>query len=230
MDLLQFLNKCINCNIYDKKEKNERCTSCFFKIGSDGAETSKILYNTLYKIPIGIPKPKLFYFLYYPELNFSFPTLPNVDLFGNEKYNRKKWNWVIHHEDGNHYNDNIWNLILLLNIEHHIIHSKERNPMDNVNKSIFKQTIRNKYKQRYNQQKYLDKNKNKYYDMLTWLDSLIPGKYVINKEISEKLNYHENYNLKYGIDSAIKNNEINNISLVDNGSKGKHKRWIIIKK
>ena len=68
--------------------------------------------------PYALGKDKIFYFLYYPELKFETPPIPTMDRFGKLLIDVKKLEWQLHHLDGNHWNDNIWNLFLVLNTEH----------------------------------------------------------------------------------------------------------------
>ena len=219
--------KCVICDIRKAHKEKTRCKPCMFKIGSDGAETSSILKNHNNEIEIGIPKPRFFYFLHHPELNWNFPPLPTHDLYGNETTGNEWWN--IHHEDGNHCNDDIWNLVLLLNTEHHRIHAFERNPMDNVDIEQFKILIRDKYKERYLNNKNLDKNKIKYYKMIDWLNNIENGEYTLNYDLCKLLNYKEPYSLRIGINSAIENNEVQDMKLKHNGKRGWISKWVLIK-
>ncbi len=228
MDYLKIVkNECITCDVILRHKNKNRCRPCLFKIGADGAETGKIFKE--YRVELGIPKSRFFYFAYNTELNWEYPELPDVDIFENKKEGRVKWHWVIHHEDGDHSNDNKWNLCLLLNTEHHTIHNLERNPMDGIKRDDFIKIIRKKYKERYIQNKNLDKNKVKYYKMIDWLNSISKGEYILNKKICDKLNYTEPFSLKYGINSAIVNNEVNNIFLKHNGKENSARRWILLK-
>jgi hypothetical protein len=218
--------ECITCNLYEKVRVNKRCKSCSFKCGSDGAATGKNFLD--YNIKIDLPKSHYFYFIYHKELNWKFPVLPDLDLYNKSKSTHKKWNWIIHHEDLNHSNDSKWNLILLINTEHHYIHILNKNPMDNLNYD-FSKTIRCKYKERYKKGLNLDLNKNKYYATIDKLNSLLDGIYQINKSFCIDFGYTSPYNLWYSINSIIKNNEISNITLLNNGKENSAKRWFLKK-
>jgi len=112
--------ECIDCcNI------NIQCTYCIFEKGGSVKKT----YFTEYTL---IRKSHLFFFLNNPNLLWTFPELPEYD-FLNNHISEKQFTWVIHHEDGNHWNDNIWNHILCLNTEHRHFHNLDFNPMSDKN-------------------------------------------------------------------------------------------------
>ena len=73
----------------------------------------------------GMMKHHLYYFMYHPELDFKYPTLPDFDYLGNCRIDGKRWHWVVHHEDGNSWNDREWNLLLMLHTEHFHVHQKQ---------------------------------------------------------------------------------------------------------
>ena len=77
-------------------------------------------------------KQHIMYFSYYPELNFTFPELPEYDFLGIHRSQRACWRWELHHEDGNHYNDSVWNTVLVLHTEHRSIHWTLDNPNDRL--------------------------------------------------------------------------------------------------
>ena len=135
---LNFLKKeCINCNIREKRSKNIRCSDCFFMLQNEGSISGKIFKE--YGLYL-LPKKYVYYFLYNPDLNWTLPSLPEVDFIGNKRQDRIRWEWVIHHEDGNPWNDSKENLILCLNTEHRYFHNLENNPMKNqdVNQKVKK--------------------------------------------------------------------------------------------
>ncbi len=215
-------DECIYCSI-EKKKSNIRCTDCNFKIGADGLEGGRKFK------PFGLytyPKSHIFYFLYYPELNFKFPCIPTIDYIGNTKDSHMRWHWVIHHEDGNHNNDNIWNLILLINTEHHYLHIKQFNPMNNKDILLkHSSTIRRKFNNRFLSGEYLDENNIKFFKMRDYISNLSPGKYKINQTLSKFLGYCETNSLRIGIQSIIKNNDISNIKLIHNKKCGCASKW-----
>jgi len=111
----KFLKKdCVSCNL---KNKTDICDDCIFWCCRDDAYLKKEYIN------IKISKTYLFYFLYHPELNFTLPSLPLEDYLGNKMNESSMWRWELHHEDGNHWNDEKWNLLLVLNSEHIHLHS-----------------------------------------------------------------------------------------------------------
>jgi len=107
--LQKIKSECSQCNL---KQKVNICQDCNFKYSRDGSFLREIK----------ISKSHLFYFLYHPELNFKFPELPYEDYLGNNKDDQKQWRWELHHEDGKHWNDVEWNLILVLKTEHQHLH------------------------------------------------------------------------------------------------------------
>ncbi len=120
--LLSILKEdCIECNDIKK------CSDCIFFYGNNGMNTR----SNIKRFGINnLGKQYLYYFLQNPELNWKLPLIPEEDYLGNNKQNRKL-SWEIHHEDGNHYNDNKWNQILVLNTEHRSIHNYYNHPMKN---------------------------------------------------------------------------------------------------
>ncbi len=117
--------ECITCNVAHKYKYKLNCPNCIFTCDS--------FTRSLFKetgLTKSIYKHHLYYFIYNPELEFKYPDLPDYDYLNNHKnkYKENIWNWDIHHEDGNHWNDNQWNLLLVLKTEHHSIHWSLYNP------------------------------------------------------------------------------------------------------
>jgi hypothetical protein len=113
---------CICCNLHYMRSSGQRCKNCPFIFNSShGNDATKISPGSKFKL-FGVPnatnfgKYHLFYFLYYPELNFTLPSIPPFDLFGNPTTDKTKW--AIHHINGQNWDDTIWNLLLVLNTEH----------------------------------------------------------------------------------------------------------------
>ena len=113
---------CVCCNLHYMRSSKLRCKECPFVFNSThGNDASKISPGSKFK-QYGIPdatkfgKYHLYYFLYYPELNFEYPSIPQVDMFGNET--TRNIIWIIHHINGFNWDDTIWNLLLVLNTEH----------------------------------------------------------------------------------------------------------------
>jgi len=112
--------ECIYCNFRIREVKNIKCPNCPF-IKCSGERKTKADYFTggvacgaAFR-PFGIPpegrlgKSYLFYFLFYPELEWSIPD-----------------GEVLHHKDGNNYNDHKSNLERCLAEIHSSIESNER--------------------------------------------------------------------------------------------------------
>ena len=112
--------ECRSCNLKQKIEALDVCDDCNFANARDGS----------YLKGYDISKSHLFYFLSHPELNFKFPDLPDQDFLGNER-SGTYWRWELHHEDGNHWNDEEWNVMLVLKTEHMHLHTVGRQISDN---------------------------------------------------------------------------------------------------
>jgi hypothetical protein len=204
MDLVNQLNKlikdeCKTCKI----NTNNRCVDCNFILNGNrniyvGKEIRKL------GVPL-IEKHKFYYFLYNPELNWKFPLLPDFDY--NEKYikNMKQLFWVVHHEDGNHYNDNKWNLILMLNNEHQQLHRLEKPYIKNP---IYK----------------YEKVKN----LELFLTNITEGLHLIDKQLIKNFNYSRTDKFINGVRSIIK--RINkDVFLIHNNKNGGHRKWFLCK-
>jgi len=124
-------NECVDCNLKVRIMKKIQCSDCPFVSCSGERKTRKNYFTTgiacgakFYQYGIDpngrLGKAYLFYFLYHPELNFSLSSLPNP---GNKQ-------WILHHDDGNNWNDHIWNLILCFRTEHSFF--------EKINKSLNK--------------------------------------------------------------------------------------------
>ena len=113
---------CVCCNLHYMRSSKQRCKDCPFIFNSShGNDATKISPGSKFS-KLGIPgaekygKYHLFYFLYYPELNFTLPPIPEKDLFDNLTTNTTQW--IVHHINGFNWDDTIWNLMLVLNTEH----------------------------------------------------------------------------------------------------------------
>jgi len=116
--------ECEMCDIHEKIKNKERCKGCIFILNSAqkkgkpsriGCSSILTKYGILH--PNNLGKLHLFFFLHHPELNFQFPDIPEVDIFGNT-INDKLLQWHIHHINGVHYDDSKDNQLLALNTEH----------------------------------------------------------------------------------------------------------------
>ncbi len=127
---------CVICNVHERRSRKTKCKNCacIFNSAPKAGAGSRIGMSANFK-KYGIEEPsklgkyQFFYFMYYPELNFELPSLPSIDLEGNDIRN-KTFKWIIHHENGIHYDDRVWNLILMINTEHGVIHGE----MNKINK------------------------------------------------------------------------------------------------
>jgi hypothetical protein len=121
-------DECVDCNLHIRREENNICSDCNFRFNSTratgrrGVCPGSIFKKYGLKNPGSMGKHTLYYFLYYPELNFEFPPLPDEDLFGKTS-SEKTFVWHIHHMNIEYWNDHIWNLLLCLNTEHRIFES-----------------------------------------------------------------------------------------------------------
>ncbi len=122
--IYELKEECVTCNVVSKKHDNTRCNDCCFAIYADDYPVINSKIRKKYELPL-LTKSHFYYLSYHPELSWKLPILPEKDYLENWKYKKKKWFWVIHHEDMNHFNDSEWNLLLLLNTEHSYLHMTE---------------------------------------------------------------------------------------------------------
>ncbi len=225
-------SNCIDCN-YSLASKYGKCIDCPF-VCSDRQQSGK--YLNKFGIPYGMGKHHIYYFLYYPELNWNFPTIPNSDYNENLKHNYKHWHWTIHHENGNYYNDNKWNLVLLINTEHNQIHMTKNNPMNSkIVREKFAITTsmiqRNKILQgthnfitnhpmNYPEIRNGRKSK-KTKDLQNWIENLEFNKpVIINSELTTKFNYCGPYSLRCSIQRILNRLQLKDIQLTRTPVKG----------
>jgi hypothetical protein len=127
---------CWRCNVHVMSLEGRQCPDCPFKFNSRvEGKRSRVYpgkkfrkYGWAYGQKYG--KHTFFYFLYHPWMNCQFPNYPQVDLLGNRKAildssgriisgrGTKRFQWHIHHLNGNYWDDSPWNLLLCLNTEH----------------------------------------------------------------------------------------------------------------
>jgi hypothetical protein len=86
------------------------------------------LVNELKKLGLtfknSLGKHQLFYFLHHPELNFKYPEIPEQNFLGDDR-NGKNWFWIIHHCNGNFWDDRKFNLMLCLCGAEHLFFEKQ---------------------------------------------------------------------------------------------------------
>ncbi len=105
--------QCLICNYYEEVGKGTVCEDCPFCKNSavKKGEPSRVGLRQKVFIPLGLTKKQcqnwgksqLFMYLYYPELNWQPPPLPEYDNYGFRVKSTSKQ--TIHHIDGNHHND-----------------------------------------------------------------------------------------------------------------------------
>jgi len=131
---------CHKCNVHLMSLEERQCPDCPFSFTSrygtlkmkrrcrvyPGKKFKKYGWNFGQKYG----KHTFFFFMYYPWMNCQFPPYPQKDLLGiriatlDENGRKisgdgtKKFQWHIHHINGNYWDDSIWNLLLCLNTEH----------------------------------------------------------------------------------------------------------------
>jgi hypothetical protein len=134
-------NDCSICNLNNRRKNGTICEGCCMGFNStysgDGSKRTRVCPSSIFK-QFGLKdvsamgKHTLFYFLHHPEMNFTFPDLPDEDLLGNIskdkarllgwseeriKKEAKTFIWHIHHEK-KYFNDRKEYIILCLNTEH----------------------------------------------------------------------------------------------------------------
>jgi hypothetical protein len=129
---------CVICNWAFEVANGTQCKKCPFISGSwsTGKNLKKKLprpgcgvkfteafqhLNLVFKNCIG--KHQLFYFLYHPELKFKYPEIPEQNFLGDDR-NAKNWFWILHHTNGNFWDDRKFNLMLCLCGAEHLFFEK----------------------------------------------------------------------------------------------------------
>ena len=226
---------CMTCDFWEKFKSKIKCDDCPFTKSSQGAVTGKKFKK--YGIKVGIPKQYLYYFLNHPELNWKLPNIPDEDYLGNSRLNYNRWNWEIHHEDGNHWNDSEWNQLLVLFTEHSHLHWDENNPMKDplIAKKCGERSGRTQKKQVengthhgivYSPGYYKNPKINK---VKEWLKKLNPGEYSIDLQLVRKFDYHQTWGLRKSIENIITREKL--INLFSFKSIGRNrKKWFLIRK
>jgi len=145
--ILSLIKKeCVDCNLKVRMMKKIRCEGCPFISASSDRKTRKNYFTTgiacgkkfkQYGIdPSGrLGKSYLFYFLYYPKLNFELPKIPPLDRFG--KATDENSQWTIHHKNGENWNDHIWNIMLCLRSEHQYFEKQYNREMKLLNEKSY---------------------------------------------------------------------------------------------
>ena len=130
---------CRICNQAERKREGTLCRNCCMRSNStysgDGSKRTRVYPSQkmfrqfgLINIP-AMGKHTLYHFLDHPEMDFTFPVLPDEDLFGKiskqkaislglDPVNGKNFLWHIHHENENYWDDSENNKMLCLNTEH----------------------------------------------------------------------------------------------------------------
>jgi len=144
---------CYKCNTYMLMLEGRLCNDCPFQFASEAVtKKQQIKGKKRLRVYPGKPfkkygwnfgqrygKHTFFYFLYHPWLNCQFPEYPDEDLLGNriaicDENGRKisgegtkKFQWHIHHLNGNYWDDSAANLLLCLNTEHGLFEADVKN-------------------------------------------------------------------------------------------------------
>lgn len=112
------LPKCMMCDVEKRiKVFGNQCDDCVFilhsKSGKIGCGKEFRKYGIINPAELG--RHQAIYFNNHPELKYSWPRIPDFDIFGQTN---KKLLWHLHHLNGIHTDDRIINLLLCLNTEH----------------------------------------------------------------------------------------------------------------
>jgi hypothetical protein len=130
---------CRICDHVERKKQGNLCCNCCMRsnstYGKGDSKRSRVYPSSrvfkkfgLINLP-AMGKHMLYHFLDHPELNFTYPPLPDEDLFGVISKEKavslgldpeagKNFLWHIHHENGNYWDDSEDNKMLCLNTEH----------------------------------------------------------------------------------------------------------------
>jgi len=131
---------CRICNHNKRKKKGNLCSGCCFKSNSsyeyaDGTKRTRVYPSQKIFGPFGLVncqdmgKHHFFHFLENRELDFTYPDLPDIDLWkmiskakcrevGISQRNGRNFQWHIHHENEKYWDDRACNRLLCLNTEH----------------------------------------------------------------------------------------------------------------
>jgi hypothetical protein len=138
---------------YGKRPKSDRCDYCPFASNSKASPKSrssrvgvKIIFKHKFNVPgnyLNIGKHHVYFFNEHRQFSFMFPDIPQIDVRAKinieselTKTTIKKLLkqrdfvtliWVIHHINGNCWDDDPSNLALMLNTEHGILHKSRLN-------------------------------------------------------------------------------------------------------
>lgn len=140
---------CMVCNFYHAYDTGTLCDPCFMKLTSKQDPPngrSRVGITASVESWFNVPKPdnvgksQIFFFTYYPELNFKYPHVPDIDVEGNVKEESivldeiyrelnkddklKNLYWILHHINGDHFDDRIENHGLILSTEHGVLHHR----------------------------------------------------------------------------------------------------------
>jgi len=148
--LEKFLIDCNQCNLREKKENGticphylghnkKHCGKLRFGCPPAAGEESRLAVTESVGKLFNVPNPKdhgahhMFFYVYYQQFNCCFPDKPDFDIDGNvnassilaeaiEEKMHKHFTWIIHHINGNHWDNRKENLALVLNTEHGRLH------------------------------------------------------------------------------------------------------------
>lgn len=119
--------RCITCNVYEEMGKKTQCDDCPFCRNSSvkKGQPSRIGLKQSVFLPLGLTKKQcenwgkhqLFMYLYYPDLNWQPPPIPDYDNYGNF-VNKDTAKQTIHHINGIHFDDRKDNLTWRLQGDH----------------------------------------------------------------------------------------------------------------
>ena len=119
--------ECIRCNIYEEIGKGTQCENCPFCKNSSvkKGQPSRVGLKQSVFLPLGLTlkqcqnwgKHQLFMYIYYPELNWQPPPIPDYDNYGNE-VNKRTARQTIHHINGDHNDDRKDNITWRLQGDH----------------------------------------------------------------------------------------------------------------
>lgn len=130
---------CRICDHAERKRQGNLCPNCCMRSNSvyEGKTIKRTRVYPSQKVfsqfgLINIPamgKHTLYHFLDHPELDFTYPPLPDEDLFGTISKDKavslgldpivgKNFLWHVHHENEEYWNDSKNNKMMCLNTEH----------------------------------------------------------------------------------------------------------------
>lgn len=128
--LFRNIFQCMMCNTEQRFIAKNECPWCVFQRKSpiEGGGVTRVGCNQKIFLEFGLQNPPefgkhhLFWLMCHYRAGSMYPPLPDEDIMGIARGNRKTWVFHLHHINGDHWNDCPWNHGALLPTEHALWH------------------------------------------------------------------------------------------------------------